>query len=513
MDAFVKSYGKKIAELVQELYAIEKLRDQCTRKCTIKTIKKEQIKENEKILKTLSKSKDSDRVDQLKAQIDKYLLDIKSIDEFLDQTTPNMIKIREKELESVLNKKWFMTTESLSRQYLAKYKLALAQEQEMHAIRDDALITECEKKISSEFSCNPEQHHINEMNRRRERQIRDEKNVKNESPPKEKETEEFKLNDDPRNDRILTNLIMIDNYIPELSNKEKNDQMRRSFFQKFTHNDGDKPITMKSWSKSAACKIPETDSFEFSQLKDELDYPCSAQLPRIVESNSRSGLNKSSSFHANISNNDGTWMEKFNQECNRENELWRQNNPVQPGTSRPVSSIKITKINQPESIIVDDTDGSSLEELYPANLERDLLGSQDDINYFKSCLQNDLTKQNKMKPSDSIYEIKKPKKSKQELIISDTDDEDNDVKNSKGLTKKQLNNTVLDKRQQNMENINESKEALLMKAKEWLGQRAGYRQNLNKVQQDNLKSSNHHQTPSEQLGLPRFFFIEKSRFL
>lgn len=461
MEAFVKIYGRKIAELVQQVYEIEQLRDKCNRKCTIKTIKKEKIKENEKILKSLSKSKDLAKVEQLKAQNDKYLLDIKSIDEFLNQTTPAMIKTREKDLESLLNRKWHTTIESLSRQYLAKYKLALAQDQQSQTCQNTVLLSEFEKAIFSQSIDNPEL----------ERQIKDDatigKTVVNESRTLGIENGENNINCEARDERILSNIIHVDNFEPELSKKEKNDLMRKSFFQKFIHKDV-KPITKKSWAKSAACQIPKTDSFEFSQMKDELEYPCSAQLSRIIESNSRNNLNKSSSYHANISNNDGTWMDKFNQECDRENELWRQHNPIQPGTSRPVSSIKITKIpNQPQCIIVDDTDDSSLEELYPSNFERDFLGSQDDINFFKSCLQNDVSKQTKMKPSDSIYEIKKPKKSKQELIIHDTDEEIADI-DSMGSTKKQITNFVSDKRQNNLERLN----------------RTGHIQNLNYVQQD-----------------------------
>jgi hypothetical protein len=293
MEAFVKSCGKKIAELVQEVYEIEKLRNKCKRKCTIKTIKKEQIKENEKILNTLNKSKDSYRIDQLKAQIDKYLLEIKSIDEFLDQITPAKIKMREQELESLLNKKWFMTTESLSRQYLAKYKLAVAQEQELQTNHDDALLTECEKIISAEYSENSEKHRSNEMDRRRERKerhIETDKIDENEITPKEKEIEDLSIKNQEerqrkeqyeRDERILENLIQVDNFVPELSKKEKNDAMKRSFFNKFIQKDVE-PITMKSWAKSAPCQLPKTDSYEFSQMKKELEYPCSAQLARVL---------------------------------------------------------------------------------------------------------------------------------------------------------------------------------------------------------------------------------------
>ena len=54
MEAFVKIYGRKIAELVQQVYEIEQLRDKCNRKCTIKTIKKEKIMPN-KMLKIYPK--------------------------------------------------------------------------------------------------------------------------------------------------------------------------------------------------------------------------------------------------------------------------------------------------------------------------------------------------------------------------------------------------------------------------------------------------------------------------
>jgi hypothetical protein len=165
----------------------------------------------------------------------------------------------------------------------------------------------------------------------------------------------------------------------------------------------------------------KTDSFEFSQMKDEIECPSSAQLPTIDKSTPNNVASNTPIDNGNISNKEATWMERFDQMCDRENDLWRQNNPEQPGTSRSKSTIKISKLNrEPEYGLGDDD--SCQEDLYPSDLEKDFLGSQHDISYFKSCLKEKDSQQNKMKSSDSIYEINKSKKSKHELVVVDDDD-------------------------------------------------------------------------------------------
>ena len=120
------------------------------------------------------------------------------------------------------------------------------------------------------------------------------------------------------------------------------------------------------------------------------------------------------------------WYQRYHQELE---ERERRGELTPPRTTRPISSIKITKLNK-NSIVQDPSQENSLtptQLLYPPSFEKDFLGSQNDINFIHSCLEAEqYEKQDdkrRIKPSPSTDDIRKSKKLKKVSFDDIYDDE------------------------------------------------------------------------------------------
>jgi hypothetical protein len=112
---------------------------------------------------------------------------------------------------------------------------------------------------------------------------------------------------------------------------------------------------------------------------------------------------------------DTGWYQRFNQELE---ERERRGELTPPRTTRPISSIKLTKLNKntiAESLSQENS-MTPTQLLYPPSLEKEFLGSQSDMNFFRSCLDEEptstLDEKRRIKPSQSVDDIKKTKKLK-----------------------------------------------------------------------------------------------------
>jgi hypothetical protein len=127
----------------------------------------------------------------------------------------------------------------------------------------------------------------------------------------------------------------------------------------------------------------------------------------------------------NLEKNTG-WYQRYNRELE---ERERRGELTPPRTTRPISSIKITKLNK-NSIVQDSSQENSLtptQLLYPPSIEKEFLGSQNDINFINSCLEAEqYGKQDdkrRIRPSPSIDDIIKSKKLKKVSFDDIYDDE------------------------------------------------------------------------------------------
>ena len=298
----------------------------------------------------------------------------------------------------------------------------------------------------------------------------------------ESEINASKLRDQSKD--ILENIREMDNYAPLTQRRVLEDNLPQSSSDESEF--GQIRISDLFPRKFLSTKISKTDSFEFGHLKEEIEFT-STQIPGFEASISQKERDNqccstwlaedisikhekddvratSKTFASRcrsiiyidqveskfkmekqsecITINDSSdieepesyverrgntgWYQRYNQELE---ERERRGELTPPRTTRPISSIKITKLNK-KTKQEDTSEENSLtptQLLYPSSLEKEFLGSQNDINFFNSCLEAEHSgkqaEKRQIKQSASIEDIKKSKLLKKFVFEDIYDDE------------------------------------------------------------------------------------------
>ena len=252
MEDFKKKNSVLLADIMGHVYALEKRKNICKRKCMIKAIKSKNIKAKEDQLVKLKESNDTTQIQKIKEEIDRDLVEIGAINEYLNNNTPAMIKANEAAVENLAKNTLHTTTASLIQKYLDEYKTALSKDQDS---KDAKEIEEIKKKEEEELDLMLIEAEMNATKKTRER-------ARNPiEQTKDLELEELilqnirKLNDyEP-----LTQRSILKEILPHTSSSSDSDSSQARICDLYPR-------------KTMVSEITKTDSFEFGPMKKEIEY-------------------------------------------------------------------------------------------------------------------------------------------------------------------------------------------------------------------------------------------------